>query len=189
MADSDPLMFNGHGLLPEGVHPCDDPTFHARFVHVFSTSTTRTGHCDGFMRLRQMVLGFGLGALQWVDGSFVTNKVDPGDIDAVTFIDYDLLVNLDPNGRQFLLELVNNGEETKATFHTHTFVAATCNAGHRYHPIAEKARRYWRTWFGKTRDVLRPDGTTDLGQPKGFVQMPLGDPARVPAVSTSRSAA
>jgi len=38
----------------------------------------------------------GLAGLQWVYGSFVTAKTEPGDLDVVTFCDYSLLNRLGP---------------------------------------------------------------------------------------------
>ena len=33
-------------------------------------------------------------AARWVDGSFVESKLDPGDVDVVTFVDYDTVNRL-----------------------------------------------------------------------------------------------
>ncbi|WP_294232103.1 hypothetical protein [uncultured Chryseobacterium sp.] len=41
----------------------------------------------------QKVLGF-CGFVQWVDGSFVTKKVNPGDIDLVTFIETEKILEI-----------------------------------------------------------------------------------------------
>jgi hypothetical protein len=173
-------------LLPEGVHPCDEETFRAHFVNPFPASQTRTAICQGFFQLRRAVLVCGIAATQWVDGSFVEGKLDPGDVDVVSFGDYEMLNNLDTESKDLVVQLLGGREATKALYHTHTFLIASCPVDHPYYAVFEQARSYWRNWFGKTRDVPSPSGPTLPGRSKGFVQMTLGNAGLAPIVSTER---
>jgi hypothetical protein len=96
---------------------------------------------------------------------------------------------MDAAAQQFLLECLNGMEAAKATHHTHTFFVPSCAAGHPYHAAFDAQRRYWRNWFGKTRDIPRPGGPSIPGRPKGFVRMALGDAHRAPDIATERGAA
>ncbi len=173
-------------LLPDGVYPCEEAAFHAHFVEPFGTSQTRQVICDGFFRLRTEAAERRIIAMQWVDGSFVEGKLNPGDVDVVSFCDYDFLNHLDAQDQQFVIEYLNGGEATKETYRTHTFLVVSCPVGHPYHDTFETARIYWRNWFGKTRDAPTPAGSDIPGRRKGFVQMMLGEANRAPVVATER---
>jgi hypothetical protein len=173
-------------VLPDGVHSCDETDLREVFVRGFEGSSSREVICEGFLKLRAEVSSLGISATQWVDGSFVESKLDPGDVDVVSFCDYDALNRLVAPAQQALVQLVNGREATKAVFQTHTFLVVSCSAGHHYHPVFEAARSYWRTWFGKTREIPNPPGPDLPGHPKGFLQMALGIAA--PMVETGRSA-
>jgi hypothetical protein len=92
-------------LLPDGVHLCEEATFRTHFVERFPKSQTRGLICDGFFRLRAEAVGRGVLATQWVDGSFVEGKPDPGDVDVVSFCDYDFLNNLDTQSQLFVVRM------------------------------------------------------------------------------------
>jgi hypothetical protein len=175
-------------LLPDGVHLCDEAAFRAHFVEPFSESQTRGPICEGFFRLRAEATERGIAATQWVDGSFVEGKPDPGDVDVVSFCDYDFLNNLDTLRQQFVIECLNGGEATKMTYQTHTFLVASCPVGHPYYGVFESRRLYWRKWFGRTRDVPNPSGPNLPGRLKGFVQMQLGEGSLAPIIATERGA-
>ncbi len=175
-------------LLPDGVYPCEEAAFHVHFVEPFSASQTRQAICNGFFRLRTEAVEQGIIATQWVNGSFVEGKLDPGDVDVVSFCDYDFLNRLDTQNQQFVIEYLRGGEATKATYRTHTFLVVSCPVGHPYHETFEAVRIYWRNWFGKTRDVPNPPGPDIPGRRKGFVQMTLGEANRAPVVATERGA-
>jgi len=173
-------------LLPDGVYPCEEAAFRAHFVDPFGDGQTRQAICAGFFRLRSEATERGIIATQWVDGSFVEGKPNPGDVDVVSFCDYDFLNNLDTQSQKFVVECLNGREATKATYRTHTFLVASCPADHPYHAMFEAVRVYWRNWFGKTRDTPNPPDPDLPGRLKGFVQMTLGDANLAPIVATER---
>ena len=177
-----------YSLLPDGVHACDEDVLRLQFVDRFPGSQTRRPIYDGFCRLRQEAAGRGLGATQWVDGSFVEGKPDPGDVDVVSFCDYAFLNSLGTAGQQFVVESLGGGEATKARYQTHTFLVAFCPPGHPCQSVFEQARAYWRIWFGKTRDIPNPAGPDLPGLAKGFLEMTLGVAGQAPAIASERNA-
>lgn len=177
-----------YSLLPDGVHPCDEGALRLHFVDRFPDSRTRRGIYDGFRLLRQEAAGRGIAGTQWVDGSYVEGKPDPGDVDVVSFCDYAFLNSLDTEGQRFMVQSLNGGEATKATFQTHTFLVVFCPPGHPYRPVFDQARAYWRAWFGKTRDIPDPPGPDLPGRVKGFLQMTLGEAGQAPVITPERNA-
>lgn len=82
------LAFNANGYLESGFYDMDLETFKHHFVDAFPESTTRTKLFDNFQRYiyRFSDKVFPYFEL-WIDGSFITNKMNPKDLDFVTFID------------------------------------------------------------------------------------------------------
>ena len=86
------LTFSPAGyLVPVGKVATDLPTLERVFVTDFPTSTTRPRLWANYLayleRFRNKVTG---NFVQWLNGSFVTQKENPNDIDLVTFIDYSI---------------------------------------------------------------------------------------------------
>lgn len=175
--------FDSDGLLPDGVYNSDDMTFRRTFVEECVGRDLREEIWTGFNKLRNEAASHGVNALQWVDGSFVTKIPDPGDIDLVSFVDYDVLNAMDITAQGMVLRLLNAREATKADYRTHTFLSPSCTAGHHFYVQFEMARQYWRKWFGQS-NPKRPPAPP---QPKGFVQMALGDESHAPKVSADRT--
>ncbi len=91
-------QFNEHGLLPEGVHDCTMAELAAR-VGNFQSSDRRP---QLFARLERFVAELRRGGFARelvVDGSFVTAKPAPNDIDLILVMpaDWDLAADLTPD--------------------------------------------------------------------------------------------
>jgi hypothetical protein len=116
----------------------------------------------------------------------VTSKENPGDIDVVTFVDYDKLNELSADKQEFLLTFANSQEGTKPEYGCHTFIVPSCEESHDYFSEFEKWRSYWRKWFGKSRDTKNQNDNVIEGHRKGFVSMTLGDADNAPRISSER---
>ncbi len=175
--------FNGHGLLPEGLYVCDLEELRIRFVDGFPLSTTRTSICDKFARwLGKLAMLLPAGT-QWVDGSYVTIKTDPEDIDVVTFCDGIFLDALTPAIEDQIEIHANGQEDTVPEYGTHSILIGVYPKGHPGYPLYAAERSYFRKWWG---EFYPPKDTTDgppAGEPKGYLQMVFGDPNRVPDVN------
>src|ERR1051326_1030554 len=100
-------------VLPDGVHCTDEETFRHRLVDDFPNSQTRRAIFEGFFLLRQDALSQKIVATQWIDGSFVESKLAPSDIDLVSFVDYDFLMALDQEAKEFAVNCLHGMEATK----------------------------------------------------------------------------
>lgn len=171
-------------VLPEGIYRCDESGLKIRFVDAFADSRARPAIYEGFLRLRQEAMALGLTAVQWVDGSFVEGKLEPGDVDVVSFATHEEIDQLPDSNAVW--ELLNAKEKTKRVFCSHTFLVPVYEKGHPRRARFENQLVYWRRWFGTTRDH---DPATKLpwtAHPKGLIEMGLGDPAKVQSLMAKR---
>ena len=92
--------FRSDGCLPEGVHLCSD----AEAVFRFGSGNLRRRRLA--LRLRRWVeLARQIGARRLLlDGSFVTAKPDPEDVDAVVFLPHNFVQEIE-RGEEAALEL------------------------------------------------------------------------------------
>ncbi len=86
------LNFDEYGnLTPYKIIEVDLATFEAYFVTAFPNSKTRKRLFENYLRyiyrFQDEVFPF---FEQWINGSFVTQKENPKDIDLVTFLDYSV---------------------------------------------------------------------------------------------------
>lgn len=86
------LQFDTFGYLtPDDAIETDLQTLERVFVEEFPTSTTRRGHFERFSaynaRLREILPA---GFTQWINGSFISRKLNPNDMDVLTFVDHSV---------------------------------------------------------------------------------------------------
>lgn len=86
------LQFNEYGyLLPYGPVESDVITLEKVFVEEFLNSTTRRFLFEQYREFNKLICEMlPNGYTQWIDGSFVSRKLNPNDIDVVTFVDATL---------------------------------------------------------------------------------------------------
>ncbi|WP_314067434.1 DUF6932 family protein [uncultured Vagococcus sp.] len=82
-------MFDANGNYAQGIHPINPDQFEQLFVTDFTNSSTRQQiHTDlnTFLGNTKMAELLTFVSKIWLDGSFVTNKNNPNDIDGVIII-------------------------------------------------------------------------------------------------------
>jgi hypothetical protein len=101
----------------------------------------------------------GIPYFQWIDGSFTTKKHFPGDIDVVTFIDYDHLVK---NAR--IIHYFT--ENAQKLYNVDAHFAVTCTWKHRFFESSKRDEQAWKKIFGFSR-------ADDFGtkHPKGLIKI------------------
>ena len=80
---------NEHGMLPDGLYECTSEEIRTRFG-AFNASDQRPRLFRDFERYITEVRSAGIGKYIVVDGSFVTHKPDPSDIDVLLVLKDDL---------------------------------------------------------------------------------------------------
>jgi hypothetical protein len=140
-----------------------DVEIEAQFVTSFPHSSTRKNILDGYKQYSNDIVVLVGQCEQYLDGSFVTNKNDPGDIDLVMLVDAAVVDALPNNEKQRLKELVA-GPTTRAKYMCDAYYCPIYPDGH---PLAEASRaqrKYWLGEFGYDRNDI----------PKGIVHVTLG---------------
>jgi hypothetical protein len=97
---------------------------------------------------------------QWIDGSFVTKKENPGDIDLVTFINYDILAKIGNKIDDFKYPISENKYGVDA------YIIEVYPEGHQFRNKTLADMAYWMDKFTKTR--RNREGRK---LPKGFLEL------------------
>jgi len=80
---------------------------------------------------------------QWIDGSFVTNKKNPRDLDLVNLLDYQIVEeNQEALNQNFL------SEGSMKKFGLDTYVVRLYPEDHKFHTRTQSDLAYWNHWFG-----------------------------------------
>ncbi|MDY7104647.1 MAG: hypothetical protein S0880_25970 [Actinomycetota bacterium] len=90
---------------------------------------------------------------QYLDGSFVTSKEEPGDVDIITVIDiaaYDRL----PDSQKMLVVSLVNGHHTREFWGCDSFPVFKVEPTDVRFAQASRVRDHWMHFFGHTRDGL-----------------------------------
>jgi hypothetical protein len=104
--------------------------------------------------------------IHWIDGSFVTKKTDPRDIDFVTLIDYRTYEK-----HETTIENKFRGQAAKDLFGlVDAYVIKMYPLGHARRWVSEYDLVYWRRWFGETKM-----NRAKKKFKKGFIELNFGD--------------
>lgn len=96
---------------------------------------------------------------QWIDGSFTTRKLFPGDVDVVNFIDYDHFVRNGP----FFNHLAMHAQEF---YGVDAHFGTTAPRRHGFYERTLTDEQYWKDVFG----FSRPDENLER-HPKGIIKI------------------
>jgi hypothetical protein len=155
------------GCLPNTpkLHDATLDEIEQALVTPFQNSQTRPGIFQAYLGHRDAIqpLVVQTPREQWLDGSFTTNKIDPGDVDVVTWLPLHEVQGLSDEDKQACRELFK-GRYTPAGAPVHSFCAFTMPANHPYAFIEQQARAYWTDWFGTQRN----------GDRKGILRVEIG---------------
>ena len=88
------MDFDSSGKLPAGIHDCSADEFEELFVVQFPTSQSRRPIFSRLIDFIQELFQSGIPDEIWIDGSYVTSKVNPNDADVVVFLEYPQVAQL-----------------------------------------------------------------------------------------------
>lgn len=135
-------LFEATGFLQPGRHPSTPTEIRTRLVDPFGQSVTRADLMDGWLRRRADVSAIVPIEMEWVNGSFVTEKLDPADIDVATFVRADFVDALTLTARQRLSEIVM-GPVCRATYRCDAYFVPVFPRNHGLEPLYHRWRGYW----------------------------------------------
>ena len=153
------MDFDANGMLPAGLHDYTVDQFITQFVDGFPTSQRRKQIADVlFDSFAREILTYGIPFEFWIDGSYVTTKVNPNDADLVLFFQYIDLKKLQPHITML---------RQKYAQHLDTYYVCAASPENQkflhpdvFHKVVND-RNYWRGQFGFDRS----------DNPKGIVRL------------------
>jgi hypothetical protein len=150
--------FNSSGYLPEGIYQSNLTEFKDRFVNDFSNSRTRSDLFKGYVRLTKGLLNTARFEKQWIDGSYTTNKVDPRDVDLVSFVDgNDTSISTNQTYQDIVDQIMMD------EYGCDSYIVPIFSDGDYRKSFYDKNIKYWKNRWGKDRK----------GQDKGFIEFDL----------------
>ena len=144
-------MLQDNGLLPPGLHVVTEQQFRDVFVTPFPAASSRHRLFLRWERHKAAISSIIPIEKQWIDGSFVTDRANPRDIDVVNFISADDIDKLTV-GQQALLENLVVGHNTRDVWGIDSFLVPVVSDGDPRHPLTRKQESYWQDLFSRVRD-------------------------------------
>ncbi|EFC90084.1 hypothetical protein Dpep_0052 [Dethiosulfovibrio peptidovorans DSM 11002] len=155
--------FDANGNLPAGTYSAGIEEFYIRFVASFA-ETTREGIFNGYQKLLREFAHIGICTHQIIDGSYTTNKTNPGDIDLVSFLDGPKINEIAKKDADLANKLINNffcGKKTKKIYHCDSYACPIYpQTDPKYRDSIERSI-YWYDFFGHDR----------MKNPKGIIEI------------------
>ena len=144
---------NGN-LLPHTAIEISLNNFHGHFVQNFANTSSRSGIFENYQRYledfkREITSEF----YQFINGSFVSKKQNPNDLDLVTFIDYRVYEQKESQLEPFKGFLVYEGIDA--------YIEKIYPPNHRFYTRFHADFLYWNDLFTRNR----------RGQRKGFIKI------------------
>ena len=145
---------NHKPLFPPGIHDISESDLENHFLSGFPSSSTRQRLISGLKKYLKLLKSIGVKFEIWIDGSFTTEKEDPGDIDLVVFGSTTELNHL-PSPKKSQLHALFDRVSIKNAIGCDVLFAVAED---------QDMRSYWRGWYGFDRNE----------NPKGIARIEVG---------------
>ncbi len=140
--------------------------FEEFFINNFNTKSTRKGIFQSYLKFindfkEEITSDF----TQWIDGSFVTQKTNPRDIDFVTLIEHEVY-------KEKRSEIDDKFRLSRANeiYNVDAYTIEIYPEGHGKHSISKIDLVYWDNWFSKTKKNWAKKTFS-----KGYIEIRFGD--------------
>jgi hypothetical protein len=133
------------------------------FTETFAFNEERKLLFDNYVKYNSYLIDI-LGKLdfyQWIDGSYITRKTDPKDIDTVSFVDFEVYEKVVTSDKL-------KNEIIRAKFNLDTCFVAIYPKKHPKYFSFEADSAYWYDWFNKTNPK---HDRRRIKYPKSFIQI------------------
>jgi hypothetical protein len=149
----------GSHVLAPGRHPATVPEVEDALVKAFPSSQTRAPIFNEWNQLRDAMVAIVPLWEHWLDGSYVSKKVDPNDIDLCSHFDGPVFDALDSDAQARFNALANT--EIATAPRCDSFVVGAYPEGHEAHATYVSLAEGWDSVFGSDRS----------GNPKGYIEL------------------
>jgi hypothetical protein len=117
----------------------------------------------GFEAILERAISLDLEGDVWIDGSFLTRKIDPEDIDFIFLIPASIHESGTPGQREFIEWLISNEDDPKKSFRCHTDVVLLYQTGSPWHSLTVSTLRHWEeNVYGHSVTTREPKGIAVL---------------------------
>jgi len=161
------LKFDDKGhLVPYERIQLKNEEFKEFFINNFEPDSTRNKIYESYQKYlfnfqKEITSNF----IQWIDGSFVTNKMNPNDIDFVTLIDHEIYEK-----KRDLIDNKFRLKKAKEIYNVDAYTLEIYPEEHKKHSISNIDLVYWDSWFSKTKK-----NWAKKTFPKGYIEIEFGD--------------
>lgn len=136
-------------LLPKGFHPLDIDGMRKICVEAFPENARRVEIMSGFELIYESLQSAEIPGEIWIDGSFLTKKVDPDDIDFVVMTPNAIFDDGTPEQKSLIDWLIDNEDDPKKSFRCHSHVELMYDQESPLHYLTFATRNHWsETVFG-----------------------------------------
>ena len=130
----------------------------------FPESTVRANLMAGLEAICERALALRIQGEVWIDGSFLTQKIDPGDIDFVLLIDHTFYEHGTQEQDEFIEWLISNEDDPKKAFLCHTDVVLVYPTDSSLRHITVDTMRHWEEKvYGYSVGTHEPKGIVVVG--------------------------
>ncbi|MCH8317379.1 MAG: hypothetical protein IIA88_02590 [Bacteroidetes bacterium] len=142
------ISFDQRGnLKPYNIIELDIEEFQKYFVQEFRNSITREIIFDDYLTyINDFKKDVTPNFIQWINGSFVTGKENPKDIDFLTIIDFQIY-----EAKAKLMDNQFRNPIAKAKYKLDAYTLKSYPLDHKNRFITEYDLLYWENWFGTTK--------------------------------------
>ena len=144
---SETVTFDSRGhLYPHSLIELELADFQNHFFNNFPQSDTRQKIFESYMDYihdfqREITPSFKM----WINGSYVTKKLNPRDIDFVVFIPHNIYTV-----HEQLIEAKYKTAGAARNFSVDAYSVVLFPENHRNFVFTQTDTAYWRSWFGET---------------------------------------
>jgi len=148
-------------LLPLGWHQKSMAELRELCVDRFPLSNTRDMIMQGLEQIVDTLRSHSIVGDLWVNGSFVTEKINPNDVDVVLFVEGAFWENATPQQQQ-IIDWLNN--DLKDSHHCDSYTSIKWPESSPQYSYGEYWRAYWiKQWgFGRDDRPLKGIGVVSL---------------------------
>lgn len=147
-------------LLQFGLHKMSEDELRALTVEAFPLSVRRKALWANFVALLGLLKQLKLPCDVWLDGSFLTEKIDPDDVDFVLDVAIHVIENATPAQEALLNKISKLG--FKAVENLHSFLMFTAPAIHLQYAEGKLLHDQWVRDFGYSYVKRTPKGIAVL---------------------------
>ena len=145
-------------LLAPGLHSLTVDGLRALCVDAFPNSRSRAGIMNNLCTVIARLQADGVSGALWVNGSFLTAKINPDDVDVVLRME-GILYDSGTQETRDAVDWLN--DNLYATHKVDSYVFYVWPAGHAMRWLGEYADLYWQKQFGQSRRAI-PKGIAEL---------------------------